>query len=380
MINKQNIGRLAFVSISIFIIIGTLFYSNNIFQKLAVIESEKVSLFAEAMKSMEEADNKLNLYLKIVKYNETVPILVFNSKGELLDNRNIRLSEEEKKMSEVELVVLKKLNHTPIVIDIGKHTQQRIYYANSSLLYSLQYFPLLQLFLILLLVTMGYVFYANVKRAEQNKVWAGLSKETAHQLGTPISSLLAWTEIMKTESPPPKFLNEIQKDIERLKIVSDRFSNIGSKPDIKHQNIIPPIKEIVDYMSFRSSSQVKINLISQTKTIKTFINKELFIWVIENLLKNSLDAVGNKGNIELVVSNDTHKVYIDISDTGKGIPANLIGKIFNPGYTTKKRGWGLGLSLAKRIIKDYHNGRIFVKNSQMGKGTTFRIQLPKTNE
>lgn len=378
MIDKKNIGRITFVSISIFVIIGTLFYSDNIFKELAIEESQKVSLFAEAVKSIESPDNELGLYLKVIKYNETVPILMFDASGKLLQARNLELSEEEKQMSEINLVLKKGMNSTPVIINIGNNTQQKIYYASSRLLRSLQYFPYIQLILILLLFSIGYFFYANIKNAEQNKVWAGLSKETAHQLGTPISSLLAWIELMKSQENSPKFIDEIQKDVMRLKIVSDRFSNIGSEPTIKRQNIMPLIEETVNYMNFRTSSRIKFYLDNTSKEVWAFVNKELFNWVIENLLKNGVDAIGTEGSIHIYLSKDNNKVNIDITDTGKGIPSNLQEKIFSPGYTTKMRGWGLGLSLTKRIIKDYHNGRIFVKNSEIGKGTTFRIQLPNT--
>lgn len=380
MTDKKNIGRIAFVSISIFIIIGTLFYSDNIFKELAIEESQKVSLFAEAMKSIESSDNELGLYLKIMEYNETIPILVFDAAGKLVQARNISLSDDEKRMKEIDLVLERNLNTTPVIVNIGNNTQQRIYYANSRLLRSLQYFPYIQLILILLLFSIGFIFYDNIKNAEQNKVWAGLSKETAHQLGTPISSLLAWIELMKAKDDMPQFIEEIHKDVLRLKVVSDRFSNIGSKPIIKEQNIIPLIEETMNYMDFRTSSRISFQFYNKLNSVLAFVNKELFTWVIENLLKNAVDAIGNDGAISIYITENKSKIDLDISDTGKGIPLNLQEKIFSPGYTTKMRGWGLGLSLTKRIIRDYHNGRIFVKKSEIGKGTTFRIQLPKENK
>lgn len=380
MTDKKNIGRIAFVSISIFIIIGTLFYSDNIFKELAIEESQKVSLFAEAMKSIESSDNELGLYLKIMEYNETIPILVFDATGKLVQARNISLSDDEKSMKEIDLVLERNLNTTPVIVNIGNNTQQRIYYANSRLLRSLQYFPYIQLILILLLFSIGFIFYDNIKNAEQNKVWAGLSKETAHQLGTPISSLLAWIELMKAKDDMPQFIEEIHKDVLRLKVVSDRFSNIGSKPIIKEQNIIPLIEETMNYMDFRTSSRISFQFYNKLNSVLAFVNKELFTWVIENLLKNAVDAIGNDGAISIYITENKSKIDLDISDTGKGIPLNLQEKIFSPGYTTKMRGWGLGLSLTKRIIRDYHNGRIFVKKSEIGKGTTFRIQLPKENK
>lgn len=380
MTDKKNIGRIAFVSISIFIIIGTLFYSDNIFKELAIEESQKVSLFAEAMKSIESSDNELGLYLKIMEYNETIPILVFDTTGKLVQARNISLSDDEKRMKEIDLVLERNLNTTPVIVNIGNNIQQRIYYANSRLLRSLQYFPYIQLILILLLFSIGFIFYDNIKNAEQNKVWAGLSKETAHQLGTPISSLLAWIELMKAKDDMPQFIEEIHKDVLRLKVVSDRFSNIGSKPIIKEQNIIPLIEETMNYMDFRTSSRISFQFYNKFNSVLAFVNKELFTWVIENLLKNAVDAIGNDGAISIYISENKAKIDLDISDTGKGIPLNLQEKIFSPGYTTKMRGWGLGLSLTKRIIRNYHNGRIFVKKSEIGKGTTFRIQLPKENK
>ncbi|MBS9768423.1 MAG: HAMP domain-containing histidine kinase, partial [Flavobacteriaceae bacterium] len=342
----------------------------------------KVNLFAKSLKSasnIQATQEELSLYLNILQMNKNIPILIFNEKGKLLDSKNVKFKLHEKKLPKATLLKIKKMQKEPIEITIGKTNFQYVYYGHSPTLQKLQYMPILQLFLILLLATLAYILFRNTQTSRQNKVWAGLSKETAHQLGTPISSLIAWLELMEAQNIAPDYLPEMQKDVERLKVVSNRFSHIGSTPKRELQNIIPLIEETVNYMNLRTSKSIIIHLASTEKTLLASVNKELFTWVIENLIKNAVDAIVNKGKITIFTKENENTTYIDIEDTGKGIKPNAINKIFETGYSTKKRGWGLGLSLTKRIVEDFHNGRIFVKNSGTD-GTVFRIVLSKSNK
>lgn len=374
----KRIIRILFITLSFFIVTGTLIYTGRLFEQIANEETEKVKLFAEALKNIANQDEEgLNIYWSVLEMNKNVPILIFDNQGKLIQHKNVIFSEKEQKFSQNELLEKKGMNSKPIEIKIEKNNTQFIYYGYSPTLKMLRYVPFIQITLFILLIFLGFVIFRNIQDVNQNRIWIGLSKETAHQLGTPISSLIAWIELMEQQQIGTAYLPEMKKDIHSLKIVSDRFSNIGSSPTSSVQNIIPLIEETVNYMSNRISRSVKISIDKKQEVINAKINKELFIWVIENLIKNAVDAIIQRGEILIQVSEFKEQVCIDISDTGKGMSPKIVKKIFNPGFSTKKRGWGLGLSLTKRIVKHYHNGRIFVKNSEIGKGTTFRIILPK---
>ena len=276
-----------------------------------------------------------------------------------------------------------KNKNEPIIIDLGGGTYQYIYYDDSILLKQLLLYPYAQLIIVIIFISVAFTAILSFKKAEQNKIWAGLSKETAHQLGTPISSLMAWTEYLQAKGTEPAVLYEIEKDIKHLQRVAERFSKIGSIPHAEPQNIVFLLQNSIEYMQTRISSKVQIDMVNPPKkAVFAAVDKILFSWVIENLIKNAVDAMEGQGHISINISDtDEKKIRIDVSDTGKGIPKSKFNTIFNPGYTTKKRGWGLGLSLAKRIITSCHKGKIFVKNSEMGKGSTIRIVLPqKGNE
>jgi len=276
---------------------------------------------------------------------------------------------------------MKKAN--PSIKIESKGVVQYLYYKNTRLLSLLQYFPFVQLSLITIFLIVGYFGFSSARRAEQNQVWVGMSKETAHQLGTPISSMVAWYEHLKMEAEGDDYqlgiLAEFRKDIARLELIADRFSKIGSKPKLESVNIYKTIQHTFIYMKRRAPKKVEFDFPDASESLQAQVNPPLFDWVLENLLKNALDATGGKGKISAEVFEDEKYVYIDVSDTGKGIPSGKLSTVFQPGYTTKKRGWGLGLSLTKRIVENYHSGRIFVKESQLNRGTTFRIQLPKSS-
>ena len=272
------------------------------------------------------------------------------------------------------LIKMKAVN-TPIEVVLPGQGKKYIFYEDSEVLKQLQLFPVLQLILIGVFLLSSYLIFSTFRKAEQNQVWVGMAKETAHQLGTPLSSLMAWSALLETQGVDQSSLDELNKDIDRLNTITDRFSKIGSKPELHEVNMPEAIKEMVDYLDSRVSKKVVISVTSENPDITAYINKTLFSWVIENIVKNAIDAMDGAGKLNLNVSQENNRVFVDITDTGKGIPKNQWQTVFEPGFTTKKRGWGLGLSLVKRIIKQYHEGRISVKWSEPGKGTTFRIEV-----
>jgi signal transduction histidine kinase len=276
-----------------------------------------------------------------------------------------------------EQVVIMHAEHEPIELQIGPTLTQYILYKDSDVLVRLRYYPYFQLAVIALFLFVSYLAFSTSRKAEQNQVWVGMAKETAHQLGTPLSSMMAWLELLKLKGEGMQYLGDIEKDVQRLQTITDRFSKIGSAPALKKENIMTVMQHSMDYIRSRSSDKVDFKLEGPSYEIHTPLNVPLFEWVIENVLKNALDAMEGTGSIRVNVTDQQQFVYIDITDSGKGVPKSSYQTIFKPGYTTKSRGWGLGLSLSKRIVEEYHDGQIFVKNSEMGKGTTFRLVLKK---
>jgi two-component sensor histidine kinase len=361
------------------IVAASLFYTSQLASKLAIEERKKVALFAEGIKSIATAKNdaEISFATNIITQDSTIPRIITDEKGQIQDIKaidtfgikNVPLFLKTK-MSE-----FKKL-HSPITVEYG-FGNSYIYYGESYLLSRLRYFPYAQLAIISLFLLVVIIAIGIANRSIQNQVWVGLSKETAHQLGTPISSIEGWLEIIREELPNNDHVTEMQKDIDRLKLVADRFSKVGSEPKLEVENLVPRLEEMVDYMRKRASGKVFINLDCNQKIIEANISGPLFDWVIENLIRNALDAMNGIGSINIQIYENDAEVIIDLSDTGKGIPAHLLKKVFNPGFTTKKRGWGLGLSLSKRIIEKYHQGKIYIKNSELEKGTTFRIAFDR---
>jgi len=330
--------------------------------------------------------------LQIVQQNETIPLITVDGNGKMLYVRNIRLIDNEGRpmsdfnISKLSNKSLKHLNkqlevmksqHDPIVLDLDD-SKQYTYYKDSLILSKIQFYPLVQLAIIFIFIFIAYFAFSTSRRAEQNQVWVGMSKETAHQLGTPISSLLAWIEMLKIKKTDNRMLAEVEKDVNRLETIADRFSKIGSAPVLIPGNILQVLNTAVEYLKNRSSNKVHFNLhYGDMDELYVPLNVSLFDWVIENLCKNAIDAMNGVGTIDLTVKDQGQVVYVDITDSGKGLNKSNYKVIFQPGYTTKPRGWGLGLSLVRRIIENYHSGKIFVKNSDLGKGTTFRIVLKK---
>lgn len=368
--------------------IGSLLYTNRLVKLLADEEKKKIELWAEATRRLADLSditepnfrqNDPGFPLQVVEFNTTIPVIIADQEDNIMAHRNLdSLKMENPDYSKRQLEKMKS-EIEPIEIDLGDGIVQYVYYRNSTLLVQLTYYPYIQLGVILLFILVAYLAFSASRRAEQNQVWVGLSKETAHQLGTPTSSLMGWVEILKEKHPDKKLVSELEKDAGRLEEITERFSKIGSKPVLKNANILEVLKESVEYLESRTSDGVTFSFDTDSKDHVVPINRVLFQWVVENLCKNSVDAMEGKGTIKISVSDKLKQVFIDFEDSGKGIPKNRHKTIFKPGYTTKRRGWGLGLSLAKRIIEIYHKGKIFVLNSETGKGAVIRIILHKSD-
>ena len=342
--------------------------------------------WATAMRALSKADENtdLELVLKVINENNTIPVVVMDSKGNAQFFRNIEVKGKDyadslKNATALGRILLNENKNIRISIDDGNHSDYiNVCYNDSLMLKRLHVYPFVQLGVVMLFVVVAIFALLTSKKAEQNKVWVGLSKETAHQLGTPISSLMAWIEILKENYPQDELIPEMDKDISRLQLIADRFSKIGSTPEVTPDNLNLVIYHVAEYMDTRTSKKIKIIRNLPENDIIVNLNAALFEWVVENLCKNAVDAMGGEsGSITLSIRDYNEKVAVEVADTGRGIKKKDLGNVFRPGFTTKKRGWGLGLSLAKRIVEEYHKGRIYVKSSELGKGTTFRIELRK---
>lgn len=382
----QSLRGGVFLFAAIIIAAASLVVSHFLVSDLAHEERNRMEIWAEAMRTLNTADEDadLNLVLKVLEQNNTIPVIVTSADGEVQLYRNVELSASNAADSLQQAMAMAQQmqsQHNSIKISIGDAATDYLLvcYDDSLLLTRLAYYPYIQLAVVVLFVVIAIIALLAAKRAEQNKVWVGLSKETAHQLGTPISSLMAWTEILRETYPDDKLIPEMDKDVKRLQLIADRFSKIGSTPEKKEVKLSEILHRVVEYMNRRTSRKVAITAditpSDGSADILVTVNQQLFEWVFENLCKNAVDAMEGHGSISIVAMQRGSGVVIDVTDSGKGIEKANINKVFSPGFTTKQRGWGLGLSLAKRIIEEYHNGKIFVLRSEQGKGTTFRIQL-----
>jgi signal transduction histidine kinase len=356
--------------------IGSLVYTEFLVTKLKAEERKNVQLWAEAIRliSSSDASQNLDFPYSIIANNTTVPVILTDESDSIISTRNF----DAEKLQPRKVLKTMKENNKPIVITLENNHYNLIYYKDSVILTMLRFYPYIQVGFILLFLIVSYLAFRSSRKAQQNQVWVGMSKETAHQLGTPTSSLAGWIEILQNKYPEIAITSELARDVERLEKVTERFSRIGSKPSLTNENIVIIISRSVDYLKSRTSSKVRFkDEYSNKKEVILPVNAALFEWVIENVSKNAIDAMEGHGEIAIrIIETDNH-VMIDVSDTGKGIPKSVMKKIFNAGFTTKQRGWGLGLSLAKRIIEDYHHGKIFVRHSEVGKGSTIRIALNK---
>jgi len=366
---------------ALFIGSASLWYTNRLVQSLSEEERKKVELWAEATRKLADYNDvnaDLNFLTIVISNNTTIPVLLTDEKGEMISYRNLDSLKVLDTGYVKEQLALMKSQHEPIVITFSEQNRNFIYYKDSVLLTKLRYYPYFQLAVIALFLLVSYLAFSSSRKAEQNRVWVGMAKETAHQLGTPLSSLMAWLEYLKIKGTDMEYTGEIEKDLQRLQTITERFSKIGSAPALKKENIGDVLQHAMDYTRSRASEKVKFTLNNTSgEIVMVPVNIPLFEWVIENILKNAMDAMQGEGAITISITDQHQFVYVDIADSGKGIPKSAYKTVFKPGYTTKNRGWGLGLSLSKRIIEEYHDGQIFVKNSEPGKGTTFRIVLKK---
>ena len=365
------------------IIMGVLSFlvTNRLAKKLSIEERKKVELWASGMRQLSDLDDNEKVYafiFEVIKNNETVPVILTDRNGEIVSHRNLDKTQENDSAYQHKLLAEMKRAKEPIEITLLDGDKNFIYYKESILLTRLFYFPIIQFGVLFLFLFVSYLAFSSSRKAEQNQVWVGMSKETAHQLGTPTSSLLASLELLKLKNVDEKIITEFEKDVQRLEVITDRFSKIGSKPKLLKQDIIPVLINTVKYIKARSSQKINFNFnFSENDKVILPFNKSLFEWVIENLCKNSVDSMEGQGNLTVNIDDRVQYLFIDVIDQGKGIAKSKYKTIFQPGYTTKQRGWGLGLSLSKRIIEIYHKGKIFVNHSEIDKGTNMRIVLKK---
>lgn len=394
--DSRRVWKVALIAVSLLLVGNFVYFSNDLVTDLSEQERDRMQIWADATKelaTMSYADStavtNVNFLLSIIEANDNIPVLLVDENDNILLHRNFKLPDPSdslgglydispinKEFLEGKLKNLKKTSNV-IDIQIDDGITQHLYYEDSTLLRRLLFYPYVLLGALVVFVLVVYFALVSIKKAEQNKVWVGLSKETAHQLGTPISSLMAWMQMLEISEVDKSIVEDMNKDVHRLSVIADRFSKIGSKPEMELAFINESVVNSLEYMRTRISQRVKLTINTAKEECGTLLCLSLFEWVMENLTKNAVDAMQGAGAIYVTVSSHANMIYIDVTDTGKGIARKNFKTVFNPGYTTKKRGWGLGLTLVKRIIEEYHGGRIYVKESEIGKGTTFRIELPK---
>jgi len=376
----KTLWKLFLLLFAVLVGMGSLIYTEYLVSKLKVEERKNVQLWAEATKLISLSDTTQNVEFlsTMIETNNTVPVILTDESDSIISARNFdshNTGDFKYIRKQLEKI---KVKNKPIIINLENGHFNLIYYKDSIILTMLIYYPYTQLGIIIFFILVSYLAFRSSRKAEQNQVWVGMSKETAHQLGTPTSSLAGWIEILQNNYPEVSITGELARDVERLEKVTERFSRIGSKPSLTKENIVLLISHTVDYLKSRTSSKVKfISDFNIKNEVVVPVNSALFEWVIENVSKNAIDAMEGNGELTIRIAETEKQALIDVSDTGKGIPKSAFNKIFNPGFTTKQRGWGLGLSLAKRIIEEYHNGKIFVRHSEVGKGSCIRIVMNK---
>ena len=377
---KQNKTNKTLLLLSALVIgIATLWFTNGLVKDLKSEERTKVKIWAKATEQTTHIDNldeDISFVFEVINHNNTIPVILTDDSGKILYHKNFPLNKVEKEGYLNRQLLLMKENSEPIVFEYADGKENRIYYKDSIILTRLKYFPYVILLVVALFILIGYLAFSASRKSEQNKVWAGMARETAHQIGTPLSSLMGWVALLQEKPGVDDIALEMNKDILRLQTIAERFSKIGSQPELSEQDITKVLKRSFNYMKDRSSAKV-IYKLDVKSPFYAAINPQLFGWVIENILRNAIDALEQKGTITLSIKEHNKKILIDIKDSGKGIKSNELKTVFDPGFTTKKRGWGLGLSLVKRIVEDYHKGQVFVHTSELNKGTTFRIILNK---
>jgi len=379
---RKQRWKLALLIVALCIGIASLWYTNSLVKLLSEQEKKNVELWAAAVRQLSQVEveaGDVSFAVEVLRSNNTIPMVLTDAKGNINSSRNLDSINSKNDSWVKEQVKQMKAEQAPIEIVFGKEGEKNfVYYRDSMLIRQLRYYPYFQLAVISLFLLVSYLAFSSSRKAEQNQVWVGMAKETAHQLGTPLSSLMAWVEYLKMHGTQEGHLDEIEKDISRLNTITERFSKIGSAPSLKKENLNEVVQNSINYISSRSSSRVEFKLSNLANhDVYAPMNIPLFEWVLENIFKNAVDAMSGEGAIIVSITDQQQFVYIDIWDSGKGIPKSKFKTVFKPGYTSKSRGWGLGLSLSKRIVEEYHGGHIFVKSSDVNKGTTFRIVLPK---
>lgn len=384
-------SKFIFIVTAIVIAIASVWITNVLVGSLANEERKNIEFWAESVRllalQVSDPDQNMEVFnaydkllLRIVQGNTAIPVILADQDDEILMHLNIDLPESDGDLFLKEKLRSFRQKNEPIVLVLKEGENQYVYYDDSKILKRLLVFPYAQLLVVFIFIVISFLALSSSKKAEQNKVWVGLSKETAHQLGTPISSLMAWMELLREQIKDASIVDEIDKDIDRLNMIAERFSKIGSNPDLQPMEVNGAIEKSVEYMGRRISSKVQITCAYLGAPVYALMNEALFVWVVENLFKNAVDAMDGVGKVDVAIHEMRHVVRIDVSDTGRGIPKSKYATVFHPGYTTKERGWGLGLSLVKRIVESYSGGRIFVLRSEPNKGTTFRIELKKKKE
>ena len=382
-VDQRNFST-SFIIIAALTILGLILWSTTLFyNRLKTDERSKMEILAQSMKSLNSSKESDYLVLNflIIDSNNTIPVIVTDANDSIIQIKNTPFSLKEEPQELEEFFNNMRQDNMPIEITLGASQKQYMYYGSSPILKKLRFYPVVVVAIIILLIGVVFFFFTTTKVSEQNKLWAGMAKETAHQIGTPLSSLVGWSEILKMENVNPEYIEEINKDISRLKMITERFSKIGSIPNLEKLDIISQTESAYEYLKTRSSKLINFTIEIPEDEIPVYLNEQLYGWTIENIVKNAIDAMRGKGDlhVELIDDKKHKQVHINITDTGKGIPKSKFSKIFEPGYTSKKRGWGLGLSLARRIIMEYHLGRLRVLKSEIGKGTTFQISLRKAD-
>ena len=389
--DSRRIWKMVLLAVSLVLVAVFIYFSNTLVKDLAKQERERMEIWADATRELTTStDTDVDFLFRIIHGNRNIPVLLVDEQDNIIEQRNFKLPEpaDTAKMIDEYSAInkkfldkkLKKLRNSTnrIEIKIDDTTSQMLYYEDSDVLRRLAYYPYIQLAVMLLFLGIAYFALISVKKAEQNRVWVGLSKETAHQLGTPISSLMAWTQMLESMGIDKEIIIDMDTDVHRLSVIADRFSKIGSMPDKELTFINEAVESSLTYMRTRIPKHVTLTVhTEEDKNCGVMLCQPLFEWVMENLTKNAVDAMSGQGRIDIVVTSDAQHAHLYVKDTGKGIPRKNFKNVFNPGFTTKKRGWGLGLTLVKRIIEEYHGGKIFVKESEVGKGTTFSIEIPK---
>lgn len=376
----KTVFRWVLIIASLVIVSLILWNTYSFFQQFKEQERTKMEILTSAYKRMgnSKLDAQLELELAIIESNNNIPLIMTDDEGNITASINFDKKKLAKETYLEEQLVLMKAQNAPFIIHSGS-TKQYIYYRDSQLLTKLKYYPLALLLVLFLFSIIIFLFSKTNKIASQNQLWTGMAKETAHQIGTPLTSLMGWVVILREDDEKKEVANEIEKDVQRLETIANRFSKIGSKTPLKRQDIVAIAKDTIDYLQSRSSNQIQFEFTSSQDSIIAETNPELFGWVIENLVKNAIDAMQGKGKIQLDLQQNQNHISLKITDSGKGLPKKLYKRIFEPGYTSKQRGWGIGLSLSKRIIEKFHHGKIYVLKSELEKGTTFCIKLPKAN-